>query len=538
MAKNIFDVFEVEILSNGDFRRTGEKYKNVSFLKLLEMIPYMVLDKSHYLVIIGNLDVSGYIKKNSVFDDSWIKYTNIKGDFKCSKFSKNFPNYVSGCFDCSNCDKGYIDKNTVFPLTRKINCAYSIRDFDDLFGLMRGGLEMLVVEPKLIKKSYLLESEEHFVKALSFMELYPTIKVVDTNYEEDKKYNMEKTLEDVVFEIFDEIEVKKSQQLVDNIENIPEQKKQVLPLKIKEKHLERREVYIFCRINPDFDFLSDDELNRLVRIVWSENRLNGLDKQKMRDDNGKIVECINISQISIVYSDIKSLLQERKKTIVKEENPVVENAQNVEQEEIIYEPEVKPIKIKKYITERLYDSVSKTDDGRKKVMRIMNEVNLNPMAHKQGPNGRIFILKDGELVLSDRIKRETGCCFVQSIDGPLGADKKRLLWRFANGPKGMIFICEGFVLDHEMGKAKADYINRCRKIGEKKTYTEMDLRGYKEIEEFLDDDLDGMPPDGPSKNDHSNKSISEYETMEKSGNDSKISDSLILHALDMFRRRQ
>ena len=174
MAKNLFNICNVT-MPDDDEHEPFFDIKNMpkrmfTMRELSELAQYTELDLKHRWFIIGDVDVSGLITKNEKIDDSFFPYLIVHGDFKCSKYSQTFPRIIDGCFDCSDCGKDYINQGTFFPvLAKKVNCAYSVRDFDILMGILPNNIETLVVEPKLIKKSYLLKDEKHLKNVLPFI---------------------------------------------------------------------------------------------------------------------------------------------------------------------------------------------------------------------------------------------------------------------------------------------------------------------------------------------------------------------------------
>ena len=180
MAKNKFTVVYAT-LKNKVYIPNEEAEFDIPIKKLPTFKEPLFSNSELYLVVYGNMDLSGIITRTSQdFDVSFFKKMLVVGNFICSKYSKDFPFYVSECFDCSGMDKGWIDKNFKFPITKKINCAYSINNFDDLIGLLPPKLEELIVEPKLIKYDFVKQNADIVI---SFLNKYPNVTVMDTHGE-------------------------------------------------------------------------------------------------------------------------------------------------------------------------------------------------------------------------------------------------------------------------------------------------------------------------------------------------------------------
>lgn len=507
--------------------------ESVNLRELVEIAQELDLDLEHRLAVLGDMDVSGFITKKGGIDDFVFPYLIIHGDFKCSKYSKVFPRVVTECFDCSNCGKDYIDNDTFIPLTREMNCAYSISNFDVLMGILPPDIEKIIVEPKLIKKDFLMQDLEHWKICFNFWKMYPNITVVDT------KGN---NLMDVFREIHQETSALLNQQEEQVEEEVkPKQVEEVLPTKTNGEYFERREVYTICRDNPDFEFLSDDDLGRLVRMVWSDNRRNGLRKIRMRCDDGAIVECITRDQLPLFNDDIKALLQEREKPKVKEELSPAKPEILVDEKPMLSEPTLKPIEIKKYIRRRDYNKVISSSGLTKAygALKVINEINLDPLDIRL--QGTVRMLKDGANVPMkvNTVKKEGGCCLSQSIDANFYKDPKRLVWRVADGPDGLIFVCVGFLANHNTQTNIDRYEEMRQEASDRIMYTEQDLDAFMEVEKLLNGRGDGgMPGGGPSKDKRDDKSMDKYYAPgESKSSDFMVADLVLSRINDFFKRR-
>lgn len=522
MAKNLFYVCDVimpdEEGQDPFYDMQNMPLRTVSMRELLSKAQYHKLDLKYRWALIGDMDVSGLITKKEKIEDSFFPYLVIHGDFKCSKYSKSFPRIVCGCVDCSNCGKDYIDNDIVLPVfAKEMNCAYSVRGFDVLMGVLPNDLETLIVEPKLIKKSYLLQNQEHLENVLAFMRMYPNLNVQDTGGID---------LKDVLQEIVKEIETKKNQ--TQEPENKKEEIKEDLPIKVSGKNLDRRDINMLCRMNPDFESLSDEELMRFVRVVLSGNRRNGIVKQRMKRGDGAIVDCITADQLPAVYADIKLLAREREKTQVIEETPVEMSDVEFEEQIPLSKSDVKPIKIKKYISLSQYKKVvsASSIDKADTALRVINDINLDPLDIKL--QGTVRLLKDGANVPQkvNTVKKESGCCLVQSIDSNFNNDPKRLVWRVADGPSGLIFVCVGFSPEHNTQTSRDIYRKMRESAYKKRTYTDQELIGFADVQDLLDNSSYGKA-DGDNAKDEA-KVIDSYDS---------VSDLILSQGLDILRRK-
>ncbi len=542
MPKNVFDICVIMMRDKTKQEPLfSEKIEDYNIRMLSDRAKTITLNEEWRLGIYGDIDVRNLVTdKNDSLDDSFFEWLVVFGNFTCSKYSKNFPVIVAGRFDCSGLGKDYIDKDTFIPLTREINCAYSIRDLDvfmDIFDddLRKKYIETLIVEPKLVKKKFLVENEEHLINVLNFVNKYPKIKVVDVNGV---------LLSDTLPQAIKEIEERKNKQDKKELAQVYEHFKEFFEAKVDEKHLDKNDIYIKCRQNnPEFDNIPDDELKRLIQIVLSDRRRNGIKKTKMRREDGVNIVCIDVADLPLVYTDLQLLLQERADSKIMEEKPVINQREIIEPVKEISESVLQPVKIKKYITFAQYKDVigSSGLENANMVLRAISEININPLEMQFLPqvnNKKLFILKDGELSLSDTVKKETGACIVQSIDSSLGDDKKRLVWRVADGPDGLIFVCVKFFPDHSSPKVRHIYRQICKNVAKKVKYTDQDLKGFLDVDDLLANSGGGKPGAGESKEqDNDNPGVLGDTGSNADNSYAKISNSAIKQALAILKGR-
>lgn len=502
----------MDIIANAAYHRKGVTQRNLLNFNIVDSkgniinsggeCPLETLPDVHenllskypkcYIKINGDLDLrKSVIKKNNI-DFSYLKDIIVSGDFYASKYNKNFPHRVGGTFDCSGLGKDYITKDTILPITEKINCAYSITDFDVLMDILPTNdtdndedenneldtttVKTLIVEPKLIRKKFLTENREHFLNVLNFITRYPYVTVLDTDGN---------NLLDVLVEKYCDIEAKKHRQpTIIKIET--ETVQETIEPKIQGEHLEVKEILAHLRKFQEYDIYSDEELDRLIRAVLSNQRKNGIQKKTLQRGDGVNVTCIDASQIDLVHKDLPNIVKEREK--------IMEEIAPVKPKETIKPQPTKrePIKIKKYITPDILKKIEKSSKQNVNlVLQAINEVNLDPLEMQfQGP---VHIIKNGKETVSATVKKESGCCLVQSIDYSNHDDIKRIVWGIADGPDGLIIISIGYREHHNTKKASNLYANLRNQALKKQTYTqeELDINGYIDITTLITNNNSG-----------------------------------------------
>ncbi|MBQ6027045.1 MAG: hypothetical protein IJL21_00620 [Alphaproteobacteria bacterium] len=497
----------MDIITNAAYRRKGVTQRNLLNFNIVDFkgniinsggeCPFETLSNVHenflseypgcYIKINGDLDLRNTVNKKDKTDYSYLRDIIVSGDFYPSKYNKIFPHRVDGTFDCSGLGKDYITKDTVLPITHKINCAYSITDFDVLMNIMpkrydnnydefdTTHVKTLIVEPKLIKKEFLSQNKEHFTNVLNFIEHYPYVTVLDT------KGN---NLLDMLVEKCRDKKVTQEPTVIE-ITTTPSEK--TFEEKIQGQHLEVKEILTILRTLPQYNIYTDGELDRFIRLVLSDQRKNGIQKKTMRRADGVNVICINKSQIELVKQDLQNVINER----IKEEKTITEYIPTKTNEFLKTEPvKRKPIKIKKYITTDLLKKIEKSSKQNvNTVLQAINEINLDPLEMQL--QGAVHIIKDNKETVSATVTRESGCCLVQSIDSSNHTDSKRIVWGIADGPDGLIIISIGYIEHHNTKKASNKYRDLRDNAYKKQTYTqqELDAKGYIDIETLINKDF-------------------------------------------------
>ncbi|MBO7645128.1 MAG: hypothetical protein J6S57_02365 [Alphaproteobacteria bacterium] len=545
MAKNKFTVVYAT-LKNKVYIPNEEAEFDIPIKKLPTFKEPLFSNSELYLVVYGNMDLSGIITRTSQdFDVSFFKKMLVVGNFICSKYSKDFPFYVSECFDCSGMDKGWIDKNFKFPITKKINCAYSINNFDDLIGLLPPKLEELIVEPKLIKYDFVKQNADIVI---SFLNKYPNVTVMythgeylkdtiekiiinekkkETAFSEDRQKreelgarlkkignflqktaneHPEKNQELLYYyqkKIHEPLYIKNDvsfyTSLIEGLESVTISKERFFQelekmIKTEGVHLDVQDIFAIFRVDADFEDLSNDELMRQIRHILSEQRNNGIKKQVLHrfSDNADVV-CVFASQLPQIHADlIKFITQSKEKTQKKskEKTPIVEFVP--EPERTPTETKIEPIVIKKYIKKSQYDKVKASSPSNVvALLQDIKDINFNPL-DMGTEQGKVWKVINGKLVKAKKTYKKSGCCITQSIDGANCNDKKRLIWQVADGPNGVIFVCMYFIPDHgdDRTSKRTEYNKLCEEVAEKHIYTEADLSGYVDIDILLKPDGD------------------------------------------------
>lgn len=439
-------------------------------------LPYGEFNQDHPLIIDGDVDLRKYRPQKNDNIPSF-KHVFVRGNFYCSKHVKIFPDMVAhGVFDCSNCGKNYIDKDTQLPLAMsEMNCEYSITGLDVLFGKLPKQLKKIIIEKNLISKENLLENPEKLEIARRFFVMYPNIIVTDKS----NKFVLSSVLHDIDSPKVEVIEPIKKEIKVE-VENVP----------IKtDSDIDINDIILFVNKHEEFDKfnLGDDEIKRFIKIVLSDSRANGVKKyQKMRQD-GEIVSCVDKSAWPKIHQDLLKLIQDSRK--VKEEKK--KKTQDKPKEETPKTESIeitKPIVIEKYISSKDLKDIRRLSGqrGADSVLAAINEINLDPMSiiNYEGP---VQILKDGKVVVSSTIRKRKGATLVQSIDSNTTTDRKRVVWTVGYGPDNeIIIVCVGVVGKHsETIKEYNKYKPLMESSRERQVFTKQELDEYLKVSELL-----------------------------------------------------
>lgn len=273
---------------------------------------------SNFIRFKGDLDLRKSIDKKSEFDDTFLNRVIVGGDFYASKYGKTLPMKVQGTVYFVRLDKGdaekgepsYITKDTVFPVTEKIDCSYSISGFDvffttnkkgNLVGTLPDSLKTLVVEPAFLRKDYICNN---LTNVLDFAELYQDVVVMDT------KGNI---LLNTLIEISKDIDNKKTQAQEEKTVKPAERKTTVINAEPKRlgtdwSVMDLRKAARSIPEKYGKDKFSDDELRNFIKEAM---KYTNLTKKKVTDKGGNIVDIINISEMRTFFDNLDKVIEER-----------------------------------------------------------------------------------------------------------------------------------------------------------------------------------------------------------------------------------
>lgn len=223
-----------------------------------------------------------------------------------------------------------------------------------------------------------------------------------------------------------------------------------------------REIYNICANNPIIKSyaLSESELKKEIRKL-----MNALNKQKMFSPQiNDFVYCIAASNIPELVKKIQSNLQKTGcKTIQSEPiKPVTTpkpTKQPLSQERIA----MHPVKIKKYISQRLWKEISKACGkniaAMKNILEIIAAINTEISQTKPSCHLQIIDPKTMAITTSSYLRRKSENCVIQSTNVSLRKDNKRIVWSYI--PNEHILVCTGFFNEHTKTKSGNSYEKCC-----------------------------------------------------------------------------
>ena len=438
-----------------------------------------ITEEFGFYLIYESVNIRGFMPQKGT-PMPFFNHVAVKGDFVASKHIQIFPFLVTGgVFDCSNCGKDYITEDTTLPVfAEKMDCSYSIRSLDVLLDKLPQKIEELIVQPDLISKQA-MKDPNNLEAALKFMSLYKHVKVYS------KKGNI--NLHNSVAEYFlDKIipEKQQSKSVKTKTKEI-EIKPEVIDKKISGQHIDKKEILDLCKQDAEILALglSKDDLNRYIRIILSDQRMNGINKTVRLREDGIPVACADASDWNLIRQEILALQTQetQKKEEEKQKQPQKQKSET--KEKVSGGQEYKTVKITKYITKNQLKQIS---IGRQRsVLDAINKINIDPadFVNYQGP---VWILKDGVLTNVQTVEKENGCTLVQSVDSNMNNDRKRLVWTVGDGPNGVVIVCMGVLNEHgETIKIYNKYSELLRDTSKRRTFTEQDLEKYRDVTDVL-----------------------------------------------------
>ncbi len=427
-----------------------------------------------YAKIHGDLNLRDYTRKDlEKFDVSCLASVIVGGDFYPSKFSKVFPYRVVGTFDCHGLGKNYLTSGVSLPITPKINCVNSIENYDVLMDILPQGLETLIVEPKLVRESFV---KENFISVEAFIKKYPNVKVIGRNgiylsdvYNAIKSGNNNASIE--------------TPQIVS--EPVRPARKTEVNTGVEQRklgtHLTVNDLRKYCRtihINGVYKYqdFSDADLRNLIKEVLKKYT-NLKTKQKKAMENGELVDCIDFSEFTLFVKNLDDFIEKYKEKKTESQQQVKEPVRKKKQ---VTKPQSvgrTPMDIKKYITRNQFDEIAKSvkPDVALQLLHDVQDINLNPLDLRS--NGTVPIVKNGTEISAPNITKYGGCCLRQKIKS------KSIIWHVANNENGgVILVCVGFSTNSDKMK---ELVSQALKL---KMYTaaELDSRGYIDVKTIID----------------------------------------------------
>lgn len=438
-----------------------------------------ITEEFGFYLIYESVNIRGFMPQKGT-QMPFFKHVAVKGDFVASKHIQIFPFLVTdGIFDCSNCGKDYITEDTTLPIfAEKMDCSYSIRSLDVLLDKLPQKIEELIVQPDLISKQA-MKDPNNLESALKFMSMYKHVKVYS------RKGNI--NLQNSVAEYFLDKIIPERQKPTSANPKTKEIaiKPEVMDKKVSGQHIDKRDILDLCKQDAEISALdlSNDDLNRYIRIILSDQRRNGINKTvKLRED-GVPVACADASDWNLIRQEILALQNQETQKKEEEKQKQPQNKQVKPDKVVKTTQEYKPVKITKYITKNQLKQIS---IGRQRsVLDAINKINIDPadFVNYQGP---VWVLKDGVLTNVQTVEKENGCTLVQSVDSNTNNDRKRLVWTVGDGPNGVVIVCMGVLNEHgETMKKYNKYSELLRETSKRRTFTEQDLEKYRDVTEVL-----------------------------------------------------
>ncbi len=377
-------------------------------------LPRGVFNADMPLEIIDNVELGR--AKNPI----WPDFTNV-----C----------VCGTLDCGNFAIGI---DTVLPQKiTKLVCKYSIPDLGVLFGKLPGTVQTVVVRTNLlnnVKKNV----DGALDVAREFVKLYPGVTVTDEK----------QTLESVLRQI----DMKNAEKQCATVPVVEPTKKEEPKTKTAE-WLSAEEVADECIIRSErCAEIPRTDLLRFIKSARSEKANLKLKAEMRTRADGVEIVCVHKDSLddvlAYVIDAIEMQNQRVKKADKKTATPKTSDEKVVGQvakrRYSIGAREVKPVKIKKYISKSAWGKIrAKVKDGVDKLIEILTDIeniNVNPT---DTYGNQVLFIKDGQVKVSPTVKFKNAKCLCQGF-GTLD-DRPRIVW----GVCGNVFICQDFFKEHE-----------------------------------------------------------------------------------------
>ena len=255
-------------------------------------------------------------------------------------------------------------------------------------------------------------------------------------------------------------------------------------------YMNLNEIYMVCKNNPLIQSfgLSEDALTDMIRKLMKDfNRQIMLSRQ-----TNSPISCIESAKVPEILKKIQSVLSKRTKPKETESQKPV--PQTRKQLESVRNFSAMPIKIKKYIPQRLWKDICKAcgkhDSIKKLVINNIYAINTDLNETRASAHVNFIVPETLERKASPYIKRENDLCIVQSISNTLNKDNKRIIWTYV--PNARVFVCTGVFTEHTKAKTGNNYakVRDFASFGKDATGQPIDLSTIIDNPNYIDvDDL-------------------------------------------------
>ena len=378
-------------------------------------LPYEKFDKVHPLCLLDG------VKLDKAKGRQWPDLSNvvIGGDFECSK-------------------EFTITADTKLPLffTRLI-CEHAINSLDVLIGKLPLGFlghdTPTVVVRTAILNSIKKNKDGAQDAAKKFVEYYPNVCVTDG-----------KT---TLAEILKAAEPVQAPVKIASTKNTDS----VIALKTEE-WLSADELVEHCvTTSEEIAALPAAQVTRLVQMARSNKANLKLRTTTMtRPDDGAQIVCVHRDDAARVAEYVMNNITQQDKektpkaTATKAKPEKVEAPKVQKQTYFVGAREIRPIKIKKYISKvtwgQIQSKAGNSIDTLLNILQDIDNINVNPT----DTNGeQVIFIKDKQVKISPTVKFKNSRCLCQGF-GTLD-DRPRIVWEVA----GNVFVCQKFFAEHE-----------------------------------------------------------------------------------------
>lgn len=429
-----------------------------------------------YAKIHGDLNLRDYTRKDlEKFDVSCLASVIVGGDFYPSKFSKVFPYRVVGTFDCHGLGKNYLTSGVSLPITPKINCVNSIENYDALMDILPQGLETLIVEPKLVRESFV---KENFISVEAFIKKYPNVKVIGRNgiYLSDVYNAIKSGNNNTIVETPQIVSEPVRSERKTEANTGVEQRKLGTHLTVNDLCMYCHTIYIKDENGKDVykyeDFEEKHDLRNAIKDVL-KIYTNLKTKKIVKDSDGKDIITIELSDFALFVQDLDDLIKKMNKEQKTEHQQQVVKKTEPKKKQIAKPQSVSrtSVDIKKYITQNQFDEIAKSvkRDVALQLLQDVQDIKHNPLDPQL--KGKVTIERNGKEIIAPNITKYGGCCLRQNIKN------KSIIWHVANDENGgVILVCVGFSTNFDKMKELTS------QALSSKTYTTTELKAKEYVD--------------------------------------------------------